>query len=539
MKHRISFALLLSAGLLSAQPVIETGGVRNSASLTFGGLPSGDIAQGSIFTVMVTSNVAVPNQLLGSYPIGISFNGASMKVTVGSTAVDVLMFGTAQRSAGEVQLDGILPSTTPLGSGTITVTLGGQTSAPAAINVVASSFAWYTATSEGVGPGAFTDLNYQYITPTHAANPGEYVVGWGTGLGAVSGDEAAGPVVAAINPPGLTMWVGGVQVTPIYTGRTPDAGEDQVNFQIPAGVTGCAVPVTVQIGNVVSNTATIAIAANGRVCSDSNGFSTADLQTLVDKGTFTIGSVTLDRYINPLVPGQIGVPGVGDNGTALFARLQIGSIAMTSGPFTRPSIGTCTVFNNAAVLNFLAGATGLDAGPTINVTGPAGLKQLTDSTAVKGDYTGQFGTGFLVPGSFTIDNGPGGTDIGQFKVSVNMPSALTWTNQDSILNIDRSKGVTVTWSGGDPNSYALISGSSTVFTNTLSASFMCAAPIADGTFTVPASVLLALPPSSGPSPMPSYLLVGSATTPVRFNAPGMNVGYASTSTQSSKNVIYQ
>ena len=538
MNHRIFLVVLLAAAFVSAQPVIESAGVRNSASLTLQGLPGGDIAQGSIFTVMITSDVTLPNQLLASYPVPISFNETSMKVTVGATAVDVLMFGTAQRSPGKVQLDGILPSPTPLGSGTITVTIKGQTSAPAPINVVPSSFAFYTATSQGGGPGVFTDLKYQYITDTHAANPGDFVVGWGTGLGPVSGDEALGPLPTAITPTALQMWVGGKPVTPVYTGRTSSAGEDQVNFQIPAGVTGCAVPVTLQIGNVVSNTATIPIAANGRMCADANGFSTSDLQTLTDQGTFNIGSISLDRYINPLVPG-VGAPGVGDNGTALFAKLQVGAIVMTSGPFTRPSIGTCTLASNAAVNNFLVGSTGLDAGLMINVTGPGGTKQLVDSSAIHGNYAAQFGPGFLNPGTYIIDNGPGGADIGSFKVSLNMPSPLVWTNQDTITTIDRSQGVTVTWSGGDPNSYALISGSSTVFTNALSASFVCAASMADGKFTVPSSVLLALPPSSGPSPPPSYLLVGSATTPVRFTAPGLNVGYASSSTQSSKNVIYQ
>jgi uncharacterized protein (TIGR03437 family) len=45
-----------------------------------------------------------------------------------------------------------------------------------------------------------------------------------------------------------------------YAGRTPGfAGLDQINCQIPAGLTGDALPVVVTSGTRVSNTAFIAI----------------------------------------------------------------------------------------------------------------------------------------------------------------------------------------------------------------------------------------------------------------------------------------
>jgi uncharacterized protein (TIGR03437 family) len=536
--------ILLVAGLATAQPVIAPSGVRNSASFAFQGLPNADIAQGSIFTVLLSSALPVPNQLLSAYPVPTVFNGASMKVTVGGTSVDVLMFGTAQNSSGS-QLDGILPSSTPVGAGTITVTYNGQTSAAAPINVVGGSFAWYTATSQGFGPGAFTDLKYQYLTPTHAANPGDTVIGWGTGLGPVSGNEAAGGLPGALKVAGLSMWVGGQPVTPMYTGRADFPGEDQINFQIPQGVSGCAVPVILQIGTVVSNTATMPIAASGGACSDPTGFSATDLQSLATKGSFAMGAITLDRTSTSVtLPGStLPVLSIVDSITGVFSKLVPANAMTASGPFPRPSSGTCTVFTYGGtpiIPNAPVGSPA-DAGTALNISGPAGAKQVPKQSPGMYSLTIS-GVPYLNPGAYSIDDGSGGMDVGPFKVSFNIPNPLTWTNEASITSVNRSQGVTVTWSGGDQNSYATISGSSSTSgpqAANVGAMFTCTAPISAGTFTVPPSVLLALPQNSGTTPATSFLGVGSGTLPMKFTAPGLDAGYVTSTSSSAKNVSYQ
>src|SRR5438309_813222 len=54
---------------------------------------------------------------------------------------------------------------------------------------------------------------------------------------------------------------------------------------------------------------------------------------------------------------------------------------------------------------------------------------------------------YLEAGNYTVDNGPGGSDIGHFSASLALKTPLTWVNQDAITAVDRSQGVTVTWSG--------------------------------------------------------------------------------------------
>jgi hypothetical protein len=41
----------------------------------------------------------------------------------------------------------------------------------------------------------------------------------------------------------------------------------------------------------------------------------------------------------------------------------------------------------------------------------------------------------------------GESDVGSFQVSAAMPWALTWTNRDQILRIDRTKPLAINWTG--------------------------------------------------------------------------------------------
>jgi hypothetical protein len=96
-------------------------------------------------------------------------------------------------------------------------------------------------------------------------------------------------------------------------------------------------------------------------------------------------------------------------------------------------------------------------------------------------------------GTFTF-TGTGGKDVGPFTASISYSNPLSWTNMSSISAVTRASGQQITWSGGTPNSFVFISGSSA--SNTASASFTCYALANAGQFTVPSYVLLALPPSS-------------------------------------------
>jgi uncharacterized protein (TIGR03437 family) len=90
------------------------------------------------------------------------------------------------------------------------------------------------------------------------ATPGDIATIWGTGIGASPGDNGAAPP-QQIDMPNLplSVYVGTQAASVSYRGRAAFTGEDQINFVVPAGITGCYVPVTVQIGNIVSNFVTM------------------------------------------------------------------------------------------------------------------------------------------------------------------------------------------------------------------------------------------------------------------------------------------
>jgi uncharacterized protein (TIGR03437 family) len=101
--------------------------------------------------------------------------------------------------AGATQVAAILPSTVPAGSGTVTVTANGQTSAPAPITVVQNALGIFTANSSGAGDAIATN-GPVFITPSSAAHPpssaahpGDTIVIWTTGLGPVNFDETRRP----------------------------------------------------------------------------------------------------------------------------------------------------------------------------------------------------------------------------------------------------------------------------------------------------------------------------------------------------------
>ena len=96
--------------------------------------------------------------------------------------------------------------------------------------------------------------------------------------------------------------------------------------------------------------------------------------------------------------------------------------------------------------------------------------------------------------------------------------------------------LTVNWTGGNADSSVVIVGYSltpvgTSLTNYVGGYFWCSAPVAAKTFTVPQSVLLALPPSGSITsggftiPLNGSLGVENSANYVTFTAPNLDFGY--------------
>jgi uncharacterized protein (TIGR03437 family) len=552
MKSVCIFSLLgFFAAAALAQPTIT--GVTNGASYIPNGLPNAGVARGALF-VIKGSNLGPASFVVASeFPLQTTIAGTSVRVTVGATSVAAIMY-----YAGASQVAAILPSSVPTGSGTLTVTANGQTSAPAPIVVVQNALGIFTANSSGAGD-AIATLGTGFVTPTNAPNPGETVVLWGTGLGPVTSDETRPAVQSDLTDIPVEAFIGGKQANVVFRGRNGCCSSvDTIYVQIPSGVSGCATPVTLKIGNLVSNTVTIPIAASGRFCTLTNpSISTSDLLNWYSKGTFTFGGVSLIRTsvtTQPTTVGPVTLPGGttrSDAGGGAFTKITVAPGAFGSGSLDLSAYGACVVTSYAnSAIPAAVSSQSLDAGASIGVNGPGGSKTLARST-IAGNifYSGSFDTTgtYLSAGQYTI-SGPGGPDVGSFTSTLTLAPPLTWTNQTTITSVTRANGVTVNWSGGDPAGYVQITGTSfltTSGTNTVGASFTCNAKTSDGSFTVPSVVLLALPASGSTSaggfsvPIPGTLSVSGVSGFARFQATGLDFGVLSSFVSNTSTVTYQ
>ena len=113
---------------LSAAPTIAALGVKNSASYANPAFQNGAIAQGSLFVVFGSGLGPAQIQYASSFPLPATLAGTSANVTVNGTTLPCVMIYTQ-----DGQIAAILPSNTPVGTGTIRVTYNGAASPTAPI----------------------------------------------------------------------------------------------------------------------------------------------------------------------------------------------------------------------------------------------------------------------------------------------------------------------------------------------------------------------------------------------------------------------
>jgi len=537
--HRLPLGLLLSAAVLLAQPAPNS--VQNPGSNSLPGLPNYGIAQGSVFVVYGTGGMG-PSTILGAttLPLQTSLGGTSITVTVSGTTANALMVYTLA-----TQIAAVLPSNIPAGSGTLTVTYNNQ-SGSTPITVVPSNFGILSVNETGAGPAVATHVDNSVISGTNAANTGEEIVIWGTGLGPLPAgiSDAGAPGAGASNIGTITVWIGGVQANVVYHGRNPsDPGLDQLNVTVPSGVSGCFVSLVVQTGNQVSNTTTLAVAPNGKTCSDANGLSLSSLAPALNaNGSARIGFITL-------LQDTVTIGGLSSSsilGVANFQKYTAYQLSSSASPLLYPSSGSCTVSvsvgsNNPSVTPGIT-ATGLDAGAAITLVDPAGNMDSLVATGTKGSYSLAANTlASLAPATYQF-TGPGGTDVGAFTANLKVASALSWTNRGTVAAsaIDRTQPLSITWSGGDSGSYVLIGGFGNApfgTSSTVSAFFLCLAPNSAGGFTVPPYVLESIPANSSKST--DLMLVGSTSPLQTFTAPGLDAGVVTSAFLTGETVTFK
>jgi uncharacterized protein (TIGR03437 family) len=147
----------------------------------------------------------------------------------------------------------------------ILVNFHGKNVATGAVTVAPSAPGIFTVGS-GIGQAAALNQDGLVNSASNPAAAGSVIVLYLTGEGQTMPQGVDGRIAAAAPFPApllpVTVQIGGQPATYFYAGAAPDevAGIMQINANIPAGVTGNAVPVSVHIGTVSTrNGVTIAV----------------------------------------------------------------------------------------------------------------------------------------------------------------------------------------------------------------------------------------------------------------------------------------
>jgi uncharacterized protein (TIGR03437 family) len=513
--------------------------LQNNYSYLQPGLPSYGIAPGSLFIIFGSnlSDKVTPVLQSLSAPLPLTLNHTSISVTVNGKTTTPAIYYTSP-----TQIAAVLPSSTPTGSGTLTVTYNGTPSASTPILVTASAFGIDTLYGTGTG-GIVATVGKSDIVPTDSASPGQTITIWGSGLGADTANDDRTFPLKQDNLKNAQVFIGGISASVSYAGRSQYPGVDQVNAVVPS-VSGCGISVVVVANGRASNFGTLPVNAGGGVCSDpESGITGTDIGTLGGQTTVRSGSVTLFQETSPATASASSSamkPEAQTFKTTYVADASFSSATgasyVTGGSFT--SIGSCIVSQQGAgtLTTGTPSSQGLDAGTPISLAGGGQTVQIPVFSAGGVTEVGKYLATLTTPlsgGSAYTFTGPGGKDVGSFTATITFPVPLTWSNEISISAVTESQGQLITWTGGATGTYVEISGSSSSADFSSSASFFCLAPVGDQKFTVPSYVLLALPAGTG------SLGVYNFSNPAKFTATGIDYGYAIAGVESNENVTYQ
>jgi uncharacterized protein (TIGR03437 family) len=249
---------------IAAEPIIGVAPATTTAGLVSAAnpAPGSAIAPGSMASLYGTNLSSA--KLLADAPLPLELGGTSMMV---ANLPAPLFYVSPLQVNFQVPWISISKATQfPLqitqGESLTTITVTLTPYAPAL----------FTTNGQGTGQASAIISNTSSLAAPAGAYPGsrpakkgEFVLLYCTGLGDVRNHPAAGevspgnPAVSTVATPSLT--VGGTSVPVSFSGLAPGyVGLYQVNFQIPlTAASGNSIAVSLTIGGVTSNTATIAI----------------------------------------------------------------------------------------------------------------------------------------------------------------------------------------------------------------------------------------------------------------------------------------
>jgi len=537
-------ALTLFVGCAVILPAQTIRSVTNAASLAPNGAPNAALAQGSQIAILGTGLGPAEGVTVKEfpYPSTDGLGGVTVKIEVGGTSANAILISVSER-----KVVAVVPSNVATGTGQLTLAYDGKT-VTAPVNVVATNFGVFDLSGAGTGPARLKNAAGEDVTFTAPARPGQQITLTGTGLGAVTGDEAGAALTDALATE-IEVYLGGKNANVVSKARAGTApGVDQIVFEVPEGVSGCFQSLAVVAAGRTSNFVTTSVAAEG-VCSDPGGLTPADFERISVQTEFSTGGVTLSRSSQTVQGFDIA----SETASGSFSKVKISGTVAIQNFGGNPSLGSCLVsyFAPVDLSNLEVDVQVLDAGPALTLTGPKGTKQLEKREGVYSATLSQAlpnipglptlpgASGpYLDPGEYTV-TGPGGADVGGFSAKITLGAPLNWTNRTTVGNdganaIDRTKPVVFNWTGGRESETVTVMGISLQQEPQFIATFRCLERAPVGTFTVPAWVLSALPPSAA-----GTLSLSINSEPVRFEASGVDTATLSTNSGSGRTIAFR
>ncbi len=239
-------------------PTLPPNSVVNAASFRAATEPNSAIAPGAIVAIFGTD-------LAGGMKVG---SEVPLLTMLGDTSVTFNNIPAPLFFVSVVQINAQVPFELMAGAGTVTVqvTRGSETTMEQPIGIAAVSPGIFTFNQQGTGPGAILHAaDFQPVSESAPAQPGEFLAIFCTGLGPVQPEVASGDVAPSSEPLARTVTlpmvnIAGIAADVAFSGLAPGfVGLYQVNAQVPAGVPSGTQDIEILVNNVSSNTVTIAV----------------------------------------------------------------------------------------------------------------------------------------------------------------------------------------------------------------------------------------------------------------------------------------
>lgn len=279
------------------------------------------IAQTPTVSAVVNSSSYAPSLCPGLlatiYGTNFGTNAAAVSVRAGGAAAYVFPTITAN------QFSVVLPTTTPVGATTLTVTVGGVASAP--FNITLSAYSPSFLIQGGAASGlasVYESTGNTLVTLAAPAHAGDLVYVYAIGLGATNPPFVPGVVAASTAPTAATptLTVGGVSAKIAFAGlpQGVTGGLYQINFTVPSGLQGTQ-PLVLTIGGV-SSSSTVTLATPG-------------ITSLVSNATFANPGIASPGSIATVFANSIGSTA---NQTTIFPATTAEGVTVTFNGVATP-----------------------------------------------------------------------------------------------------------------------------------------------------------------------------------------------------------